>query len=1141
MADDLQYLPILRWSDSIGGLTSRVDDLSLFNPTSWFQSMPNNISGVFLSMGNQLWAAAAWLEKAADSQKALDKFGRAADLFAGTIYNALTAGTWTIISLAFLVALVAGCWYVWRGQGTRALTRRLIALLVGLTVFIAMGAQSAAHMNDDPEKGSQAVFTPSWLAGTTHQVLVNAGQGVTGELSKSFSRSGTFLSNDHTEDQLSCQRYVAQLHKEASKTPSEGGDDDAAGAILENLSFMWEETGLRIWARAQYGPGENGTQVFCRILEYRAGATGEQQARLTKDASGVAAFQPNGRALAFNPDYAFTKGEKDGRQDSKLVDRTTTMWDVCGLKGGQYGPGIRKGFGFVNAIEGDGRGMEVGGADKGSIVAQCRAALAAKGGDGGASDELMVAQSSDTDDPDGVKPSGDDPALSEDSPLRALAEKFDVDNSTNWQAVAQAHNNGSQEQNSAAIQTIKFQQGGTTLSDIGGSILFVLAGLVALLVWGVGVGMLKIIVMGMAAMAAAGGVYLGALFYAFSPDSGRRAVGNACKWLVGTCAGTVLIGLFAAVGAMFVNVGLSVLGLVDAQSNTAGTVLSLTIASLLLPFVYVKLVRWLCVSVWKIGDPFSAQGLGGMMGLGMFNGIKTGAGMLAAGVAGLAAGGGIAAALSAAGHAAQGRGGILSKAAAGWGEGRREAYYDKPRAGAGGQERGHAPSEAEQAAMDGQEDPRGDRPAEETLDPQLDADGNPVETPDGDDGPAGEADDMPLEGTDPQVVDEDGMPAYRSDGSLDPLEVDERQAEDRKREDIWKEIEAAHPDWSRREKRAQFEKQFASPGAGYDIADYAAGNRQEHYVEGYSAGQAASMAGSSGEAFRLAAGQGYAIDREKLMEGVRSSFQKNHPQLTSGARKVYENTFGRVGTAAGAVGDFMGRQGARVADKFGQARDFAGGVAHRVADSSVGRLTGAVASKVVAPLGKGAVDFVARHPVAFGAGAVALMGPAAAPALAGIMGVHTLRSESGFARRGIEAGVGFAQSLPERAHRAAESARSSFAGAVDRMGVPFAAAAGRVYHKIAERGAAQGKEWAVVTQAGADWQAARAANVPIIELNHRDREDRRQAERLDREEAEPMPQEPVPSQPTPDPVEPPAADIPLPDDPWGDAYGGEGF
>lgn len=115
VCNQLDCLPILRWSNTIGGLTSRVDDVSLFNPRSWFEAVPANITGIFLSIGNNLWAAAATIERMADGSTAmLDSFGKMANRFTGAVWNSLS--DWRILSMAIILVVGTSLWrYIHNG------------------------------------------------------------------------------------------------------------------------------------------------------------------------------------------------------------------------------------------------------------------------------------------------------------------------------------------------------------------------------------------------------------------------------------------------------------------------------------------------------------------------------------------------------------------------------------------------------------------------------------------------------------------------------------------------------------------------------------------------------------------------------------------------------------------------------------------------------------------------------------------------------------------------------------------------------------------------------------------------------------------------------------------------------------------
>ena len=184
-------------------------------------------------------------------------------------------------------------------------------------------------------------------------------------------------STNATGDLLSCRNYLNELHR------SDEATRDSKNTVLSALNTMWEETGLRLWSRAQYGAGENAGQVFCRIPEYRAGVDPSEMANLTNNAikrgGGSAAFPSD--ALAFNPNWWNPKiknDDTDADNDGKTLDRWMTMWDTCGY--GKQSKRIitRKGWGWVNDIGGSNRGVDPSGnasSEHQTMFSQCAAAL----------------------------------------------------------------------------------------------------------------------------------------------------------------------------------------------------------------------------------------------------------------------------------------------------------------------------------------------------------------------------------------------------------------------------------------------------------------------------------------------------------------------------------------------------------------------------------------------------------------------------------------------------------------------------------------------------------------------------------------------------------------------------------------------
>ena len=665
MSDDgLSLLPVLRWADVSGGLNTRVDDLSIFNPQSWFAAVPANLSGAFLNLGNNLWATAAWFQQAANGVDVVGTMGPMANRFMSAMYTGLTSD-WIVFTIPAIIAIMAGLWAAVRGRGLKELCRRAGALTMGLTLFITMGATSAANPD------TAAAGTPYWMVQTASGIIGNAGGGIADSLlNGSVLESDAFLASKSDDvSRLSCRRYTAQLDQEYATGSSLA---TSGNPVLTSLNRMWEETGLRIWSRQQYGPGENASQVFCRVLEARASASPQTMFDLTDDASGglLGGKNENGwLGVAWWPNLLSIKDLDDGADQpaettDKKLDRLATIFDVCELNAdGSFG--VRSGWQWVNALTGNDRGLE----NNGTPVDECEAALTGRYGDG----DYTVADMT-----------GGSVKVNQNrfnNKINNIVKKFDVASDSGWTAVTQT--NGGDDPVAdvdRSIVTMNQQHGTASMGDVGAALVFAVSGLVNLVIWGVILGLMRIACLFVACFLACAGVGLGALVLAFAPDKGRRALLNAFGRMVGMCAGVTVVGIVAAVGCIFFNAGMAVLGLLDNDGNTTGTVLSMSLASILLPLGYLRMVRYLCVNVWRIGDPFSARALGSIMGgRAVLGGLKTlGVAALAGGAAAVA-GGGLAGALSAAGRglSSGGRGGLVGGVLQGMDTGRREAFYNR--------------------------------------------------------------------------------------------------------------------------------------------------------------------------------------------------------------------------------------------------------------------------------------------------------------------------------------------------------------------------------------------------------------------------------------------------------------------------------
>ena len=740
----LPCLPVLRWSDVAGGLPARTDGIIDYI-VGMFSSIPNNVSGVFLSMGNNLWGATAHLVQitSGDSGAAIAaKFGPLANTFVGSIYSALTT-EWTVLALGVALVAVSALWLVMRNQSRLAM-RKCSALVVGLSLFLSMGALSANHPND------AAAGTPYWLTQTATNIVGTVGTGASHSLLMGMKDNGkafaTKSDSDNRSD-TSCRRYTAQLDDEYSVSINGGSD------LISTINTMWEETGLRMWARAQYGSGRNASNVFCRVLEFRAGAPASDMAHLTNLSVGRDIVSAD--AIAFHPSLAFIDDEgkqtkdtdsKDGVENgtyTKQMDRVVTMWQACGHF--SDGWNVRNGWQFIGAIQGKNRGF-----DNATWKQMCAAVFT-----GSSSGDVYGATSNGgkiggQDPPDTTKSdtstAGHDkswnavgtvattsyvatPASSwvvspqatvkddtnrvnttdEGKTIRKLIKKFDVRETSGWSALASTHNGGTDTQKQDAILAMQAQHGTSSISDVGGSLVFAASGLVNLMIWGVAFGLVSMLAQIAAYLLAAFGVWLGLLIYAFAPDKGQRAVGNALKQTLGCCCAKALVNVVAAVCCVFITSMYQFLGLVDANGNSAGTVITAGVAAALLPVAFFKGLQYLCVHVWKLGDPLSVASIGSLMsGKFAFDGLKTVAGAAAGAIGARIGGGGLAAMAGAASRGA--RSGVIAGATGGYQSGQSDAYFKARRSGQGGGPKGRADgggSKADQAAGDSGRDENG--------------------------------------------------------------------------------------------------------------------------------------------------------------------------------------------------------------------------------------------------------------------------------------------------------------------------------------------------------------------------------------------------------------------------------------------------
>lgn len=685
-------LPVLRWASDAGTLNNRTDGF-IQQVTSIFSSIPLNVEGVFLSMGNGMWSAAAWLARQAGGVDVASTVGPKANEIAHNLYAALT-GDWMLLGLALFAAMAFGLWQAWRHSNPKEMTRRIGCAVLGVALFVSMGAASTSG---GAVNTSASPMTPYWTTNLAIRTISQVGAGAMNSFDKGFDGSGGMLAGQPNGRWMltSCRRYTANLRN--AYLQQHGND-----TVLNNLDRMWEETGLRLWIRAQYGPGDTGMTTFCRVLEDRAAVPADAQAAFTKgDATLVggrgetADYSRKGKMANINPDGIIfwpatlvTKSDSQGKSletagaaNERRLDRMQVMWDTCAVNP-DGNITIRAGWGFVGDIQGSERGEEgtraTGSGHSALQGLKENCSIALTGTYSGMKDGPLL-----THDGDGIMNivSAKD---SKDQKIKNVAEKFDLDESiaahkdkdNDWKALILGKNHGASDRNKReASNTITHQHGAAAISDLGGAFIFAIAGVVNLVIFGLILGFMRLVATTCAFLVAGLGLPVAFLILAFAPDKGKKAIQGALGQVIGMSAGVTVIGLVAGLDCLVTTTFMDLLGVFNDNVGVA----PLAIASLIIPPLGLKLLQWFCINVWKIGDPMSWGAFGALMaGKKVMKGIGKVAAGAVAGAAALAAGGGMASAIGAAEHGYASGGspfGLIRAGAAGSRAGEQDAYF----------------------------------------------------------------------------------------------------------------------------------------------------------------------------------------------------------------------------------------------------------------------------------------------------------------------------------------------------------------------------------------------------------------------------------------------------------------------------------
>lgn len=679
-------IPLIRWGDVAGPLASRSDSF-LAGVVGTITSIPAQIAGSLLSFGNGLYKSAAELILMSTGTKdsLASSLGPAMNRFVGNLYSGIT-GSYALFGVIFMAVMLTGLYTVFRGSGTRVLLQRLGAFILGIALCISMGAMSVDHP-DTPAPG-----TPYWVANTVSKLTSELGNSVTSNVTKTLESAPATqtLAKSDAHDALSCQRYISTdtglMHFADEAAKANGKTLDST---VRMLNLMWEESGLRTWGNIQFGNTTFMPLVFCRPLEAAAKIEGIKMAAIatsnlenTPISTGNSTVTTlDGLAPAFNPASLIANKPDSTKQETagdstKFVDRYTTMWLSCKIprKEGTVS-GVwnwRYGMQFLNRVKGaDKKGIS----SNPSAQSVCSAAFT--GSNAEHTNEFLINTPQEDNEDDKqecenknkmsdlqkyVAACAPKTTTNNASLFRALNSKFNLPeeinltltgikdgteaDDTNWKYMITSNNTRNQNKNAEAQAAISAMHGGYQFADLFAAFMFVLAGLVNFVIWGLLLSFIRIFGTIAGFLIAGPGLMGGFLIYALAPERGKKALKNTTLQLVAMCAVDSIVSLIATLVATVT------IALMNAISAAMGDNISTTMVALeaiICPLGSLALLRYLCVQVWKVGDPMSLQGLtalaSGKAVMGKFGkalgGVAAGA---AGGAAALAMGGGIAAA-----------------------------------------------------------------------------------------------------------------------------------------------------------------------------------------------------------------------------------------------------------------------------------------------------------------------------------------------------------------------------------------------------------------------------------------------------------------------------------------------------------------
>lgn len=235
---------------------------------TYWKEVQNYVPDALFSASGFLWKSCAQILKFSTSFSWLSDLGRFINSWNADLARDAEKGSILIWILVIGICAWLGV-SAFRSSERRSRLWRLLSSILFISIFLCMGFCSSL-------KG-EAPGSPWWIMDFLNS-SVNKLSGtqfpLLGYKNPMASAGGS-----------SCAQYVSAMtaqYKKSSKNPN---------SILEAANEIWEETALKNWVEAQYGPigsmGTDSSMAYCHVLDALAGTSPSEQALLTDKELGV--------------------------------------------------------------------------------------------------------------------------------------------------------------------------------------------------------------------------------------------------------------------------------------------------------------------------------------------------------------------------------------------------------------------------------------------------------------------------------------------------------------------------------------------------------------------------------------------------------------------------------------------------------------------------------------------------------------------------------------------------------------------------------------------------------------------------------------------------------------------------------------